>query len=56
MDAVQSLGRWGSLELDVVALEGSSVRAEIAAARCRGLENVAVVCDSFDTFGICRTF
>lgn len=43
----RALGEFGS---DVVALEGSSVRAEIAAVRCRGLSNVAVVCDSFDSF------
>ncbi|KQP46182.1 glycosyltransferase [Pseudorhodoferax sp. Leaf274] len=43
----RALGEFGA---DVVALEGSIVRAEIAAARCRGLGNVSVVCDSFDSF------
>jgi glycosyltransferase involved in cell wall biosynthesis/SAM-dependent methyltransferase len=43
----RALGEFGA---EVVALEGSIVRAEIAAARCRGLSNVEVVCDSFDSF------
>jgi glycosyltransferase involved in cell wall biosynthesis/SAM-dependent methyltransferase/predicted nucleic acid-binding Zn-ribbon protein len=43
----RALGESGA---EVVALEGSIVRAEIAAARCRGLSNVVVVCDSFDSF------
>jgi len=49
----RALGEFGA---DVVALEGSSVRAEIAVARCRGLDNVAVVCDSFDTFESAERF
>ncbi|KQP17278.1 glycosyltransferase [Pseudorhodoferax sp. Leaf265] len=43
----RALGEFGA---DVVALEGSIVRAEIAAARCRGLDNISVICDSFDSF------
>jgi SAM-dependent methyltransferase len=34
----------------VTALEGSLLRASVAAARCRGLENVRVVCDNFQNF------
>ena len=34
----------------VVALEGSLDRARITAARCRGLDNVEVVCDDFRDF------
>lgn len=34
----------------VLALEGSPRRAAIAAARCRDLANVTVVCDRFDAF------
>lgn len=40
----RALGEFGA---DVVALEGSSLRAEIAATRCRDLGGVTVVCDSF---------
>ncbi|NVD39796.1 methyltransferase [Ensifer sp. HO-A22] len=36
--------------LEVVALEGSSRRAQIAAERCRGFPNVSVVSDSFQEF------
>lgn len=43
----RALGEFGG---EVLALEGSAVRAEIAASRCRGLENVRVVHDSFDCF------
>lgn len=34
----------------VVALEGSHTRARITAARCRGLDDVQVVCDDFRDF------
>jgi len=40
----------------VVALEGSPRRAQIAAARCRDLSEVAVVCDNFSRFETDRTF
>lgn len=40
----------GELGGEVLALEGSASRAEIAASRCRGLPNVTVVHDSFDQF------
>ena len=40
----------GELGADVLALEGSSVRAKIAATRCNSLDNVTVVCDNFDAF------
>ncbi len=35
---------------DVVALEGSLMRASIATSRCKGLENVEIVCDNFQNF------
>lgn len=40
----------GELGGEVVALEGSRRRATITAARCRGLENVAVVHERFERF------
>jgi precorrin-6B methylase 2 len=35
----------------VLAVEGSRARAAIAAARCRDLDNVVVVCDNFENLG-----
>ena len=35
---------------EILALEGSMRRAQISLARCRGLENVEVCCDSFADF------
>ena len=49
----RALGEFGA---DVVALEGSSLRAEIAATRCRDLGRVTVVCDSFDAFETVERF
>ena len=43
----RALGEFGA---NVLALEGSFVRSEITASRCRGLSNVSVVNDSFDRF------
>ncbi len=43
----RALGETGA---HVVALEGSLERARITAARCRGLDNVEVVCDDFRDF------
>ena len=43
------LGESGAL---VLALEGNAARARIAAARCRGLDNVVVVCDRFDRLAL----
>ena len=43
----RALGEFGG---NVLALEGSQVRADIAASRCRGLSNIHVVNDSFDSF------
>ena len=43
----RALGEAGA---HVVALEGSLERARITAARCRGLDNVEVVCDDFRDF------
>jgi glycosyltransferase involved in cell wall biosynthesis/SAM-dependent methyltransferase len=43
----RALGEQGG---QIVALEGSAVRAGIAASRSRDLNNVQVVCDSFDRF------
>jgi SAM-dependent methyltransferase len=40
----------GECAATVVAVEGSARRAGICAARCRGLDNVTVVRDSFQTF------
>lgn len=40
----------GEQDGSVLALEGSPRRASIAAARCRDLANVTVVCDRFDAF------
>jgi len=40
----------GELGGNVLAVEGSRTRAEIAASRCRGLSNVRIVNDSFDAF------
>ncbi|HEY4207017.1 MAG TPA: glycosyltransferase, partial [Puia sp.] len=40
----------GELGCQVVALEGSERRARITRARCRDLQNVSVVCDSWDNF------
>jgi glycosyltransferase involved in cell wall biosynthesis/SAM-dependent methyltransferase len=40
----------GELGGNVLAIEGSSTRAEIAASRCRGLPNVRIVNESFDAF------
>lgn len=40
----------------VVAVEGSSRRAQVAAARCLGLSNVNVYCDHFGHFAVNRTF
>ncbi|HRA80798.1 MAG TPA: class I SAM-dependent methyltransferase [Thauera sp.] len=41
------LGEAGAI---VVAIEGSKRRAEIAAARCRGLSNVSIYCDNLADF------
>ena len=41
----------GETAASVVALEPSSRRARVAAARCRGLENVQVVIDDLEKFG-----
>lgn len=43
----RALGEAGA---HVVALEGSLERARITSARCRGLDNVEVVCDDFRDF------
>lgn len=40
----------GESGAEVMALEGSSRRAEITAARCRDLPNVTVVCDNIERF------
>lgn len=48
----RALGEFGA----DVALEGSSLRAEIAATRCRDLGGVTVVCDSFDAFETVERF
>ncbi len=40
----------GERGADVIALEGSPRRAALAAARCRDLPNVHVVCDRFEDF------
>ena len=49
----RALGEAGA---HVVALEGSLERARITAARCRGLDNVEVVCDDFRDFQPPATF
>lgn len=49
----RALGESGG---QVLALEGSAVRAGIAASRCRDLTNVTVVCDSFDQFEALEPF
>lgn len=41
---------------EVTALEGSLVRASIAALRCRGLEKVRVICDNFQNFETSEKF
>lgn len=46
----------GEMGANVIALEGSPVRATIAAARCRDLENVRVVCDNFQNFSYAEKF
>jgi len=46
----------GETARSVVAVEGSSRRAEIAAARCSGLSNVDVYCDHFEHFTAIRKF
>ena len=40
----------GELGGEVLALEGSRMRARIAAARCRDLQNVSVFCERFEDF------
>lgn len=40
----------GECGAEVLALEGSLLRARVAAERCRDLTNVNVVCDRFDQF------
>jgi SAM-dependent methyltransferase len=40
----------------VVAVEGSMRRAEIAAARCAGIETASVYCDSFERFEYAGAF
>ena len=37
---------FGETGASVIAVEGSSLRAQIAAERCRDLPNVKVVCDN----------
>jgi SAM-dependent methyltransferase len=46
----------GETARSVVAVEGSSRRAEIAAARCSGLSNVSVFRDGFEAFASDRKF
>ncbi len=46
----------GECGAEVIALEGSHIRARIAAERCRDLPNVSVVCDRFDLFSIKKKF
>ena len=46
----------GEHAAQVVALEGSSQRAAICAARCAGLDNVTVVCDNLQHFPTDTTF
>lgn len=40
----------------VLAVEGSAARAAIAASRCRGLDNVVVVCDNFANLRLTARF
>lgn len=42
----------GEIGVDVMAVEGSFRRAKIARERCRGLNNVNIVCDNFKEFEI----
>ena len=46
----------GEQGCSVTALEGSRRRARITAARCRGLDNVEVVCDDFARFSAAMPF
>jgi 2-polyprenyl-3-methyl-5-hydroxy-6-metoxy-1,4-benzoquinol methylase len=46
----------GESQARVMALEGSARRARISAVRCRGLNNVKVVCDNFSDFETDRKF
>jgi 2-polyprenyl-3-methyl-5-hydroxy-6-metoxy-1,4-benzoquinol methylase len=46
----------GEIGADVLALEGSVRRASIAALRCQGLDNVAVVAEEFHHFKPLRRF
>jgi hypothetical protein len=46
----------GETESDVVALEPDLRKATAAAARCRGLNNVAVLCDEFPRAELCGPF
>ena len=42
----------GDQGFDVDAIEGSKVRAELAALRCRGLDNVNIICSNFNDLNI----
>jgi glycosyltransferase involved in cell wall biosynthesis/SAM-dependent methyltransferase len=46
----------GEIGANVLALEGSPRRASIAAARCRGLDNVTVVAEAFHLLSPMRQF
>jgi len=46
----------GETARSVVAIEGSSRRSQIAAARCSGLSNVNVYCDNFEFFATEQKF
>ena len=52
-----SLARYlGEQGADVVALEGSTARAKVAAVRCSELPNVEVLCGSIDDLDAAETF
>lgn len=46
----------GETGAKVIAVEGSQRRAQIAAARCRDLENVSVYCDNIADFALDQKF